>query len=276
MLDIPLLTEFIGFQSTSNNQPGNQQSIYFLSSILKTLKFSVKVKGYKESNQPVLIAHHPGNQSNQKIVIYGHYDVAPISKKESWITNTPFRLMESNGRFYGRGIADNKGPLFARIMAIKNILKNNLPSPEILWLIQGEEEIGTKHRVAQQIFNDEMKKFACNVVVDETGFNDLDLKQAIGFVWSKKENHPLLAHYQKMILETVNNSRIEFRHLNKFNGLQYCPLISNMNDSYIYLGFGPNDKLHNIHRENESLDTEKLHIHYSNFKQFLITYASNN
>jgi acetylornithine deacetylase/succinyl-diaminopimelate desuccinylase-like protein len=275
MLNISLLAEFIRFQSIDNNQIGNQQSITFLTNILKILKFSVKVKGYEKSDQPVLIAHHPGNQSKQKLVLYGHYDVAPILENESWIINDPFKLTVSDGRIYGRGIADNKGPLFARIMAIKNLVENDLPFPEILWLIQGEEEIGKANRIAQQIFNNELRKFSCNVVVDETGFNDLDHTQAIGFVWSKKENHPLLTHYQKMILETINNSRIEFRHLNKFNGLQYCPLISNMSNDCIYLGFGPNDKLHNIHRGNESLDIAKLRMHVSNFKQFLITYALN-
>jgi hypothetical protein len=63
--------------------------------------------------------------------------------------------------------------------------------------------------------------------------------------------------------------RFEYRHLNKLAGTNACPLLSNLPEEAIYIGFGPNDKLHYIHRDNESLNKDKLIQHQAQFTQFL-------
>ena len=55
-------------------------------------------------------------------MLYGHYDVEKIKGWEKWNT-PPFELVEMDGRFYCRGIADNKGILLMRLLAIKEMFE---------------------------------------------------------------------------------------------------------------------------------------------------------
>lgn len=57
----------------------------------------------------------------------------------------PFRLTERNGKLFGRGVADNKGNIIARIAAVDALREvfKSLPI-KIKFLVEGEE-IGSPH-----------------------------------------------------------------------------------------------------------------------------------
>ena len=77
------------------------------------------------------------------MVIYGHYDVQPPDPLDLW-TSEPFKATERDGRLYGRGAADNKGPQIVHMCALYRALKKNPDLPiHITYLIEGEEEIGS-------------------------------------------------------------------------------------------------------------------------------------
>lgn len=268
------LKQFIQIPSLEGNQKGNQQAINFVTDYFKKTNCEIKILGQEVSGQPSIIAHYSGHNSHNKIVIYGHYDVAPIKSSEQWNTQDPFILEEKDDRLYGRGIADNKGPLFARLESFYQLVQKNSVLPEILWLIQGEEEIENKQRVATEIFKKEIANFNGKVFIEETGFNNIDTKEQIAFLWSKKQQESELKHWHELLNKTLNSPRIEYRHLNKLTGAKTCPLLLNLPDEAVYLGFGPNDRLHRIHRDNESLNPLKLSLHFSQFSQFLLHYAS--
>jgi acetylornithine deacetylase/succinyl-diaminopimelate desuccinylase-like protein len=44
---------------------------------------------------------------NQKVLVYGHYDVQPALKSDGW-TFDPFTLHEHDGKLFGRGSTDDK------------------------------------------------------------------------------------------------------------------------------------------------------------------------
>lgn len=46
------------------------------------------------------------------LVVYGHLDVQPAYKSDGWDTE-PFELTEVDGKLYGRGASDDKGPVTA-------------------------------------------------------------------------------------------------------------------------------------------------------------------
>ena len=269
-----LLNELISIKTLHDKPFENQRMIDLLCKLLASLGFSSSVKGAERSNQPVLVARRPANLSSKKIVIYGHYDVAQVNTDERWVSRDPFDLIQLEGRLYARGIADNKGALFARLMAIKSIVDSKARCPEILWLIQGEEEIEHDERIALDIFKNEIDQFKCNVFVEETGFNDISSEQQIAFLWSKSVALPELTSYSALLNCALDNPRIEFRHLNKLTGEANCPLLKNLPDEAVYIGFGPNDKLHNIHRANESLNLRLLNQHVVQFERFLSLFAS--
>ncbi|MDQ7074781.1 MAG: M20/M25/M40 family metallo-hydrolase [Gammaproteobacteria bacterium] len=270
------LKKFIALRSLSNNETENTKALQFLEKNLKKIGFSTKIKGKSTSNQPSIIAHLKPKNSSKKAIIYGHYDVAPVKPMHKWISGEPFLLKEKQGRFYGRGVADNKAPLIMRLHAIKEMVDEKQSRPEILWLIQGEEEISAGIRVAHEIFKKEINQFKADIFIEETGFNDLDSGKQIAFLWSPNRKKTHLKKWIKLLNSSLRNPKIENRHLNKLNGLKTCPFISNLPDDAIYIGFGPNDKLHNIHATNESLDIEKCFIHKEQFKHFLTLFSQDN
>ncbi|MFK5892665.1 MAG: M20/M25/M40 family metallo-hydrolase [Pseudomonadota bacterium] len=273
ILKLPIYKEFIEMPSVVGHTLGNTKAITFVTDFLAKLDFDIRILAKEKTKQPTIIAHYPGRSSDNKIVLYGHYDVAPVKELNGWLSDDPFILQNINGRLYGRGIADNKGPLLARMFALQSLILSEQAIPEIMWLIQGEEESTQGDRVAQDIFKDEISAFGAPVYIEETGFNDLDQNTQIAFLWSPGQTDSQLISWHNLLEKCLENPRIEYRHLNKLNGTKTCPFLSNLPKDSVYIGFGPNDRLHYIHRDNESLNAENLLKHQQQFEDFLANYA---
>lgn len=92
---------------------------------------------------PVILARRSGPAEWPHVVVYGHYDVQPPDPLELW-TTPPFRATRQGNRVYGRGTADNKGPLLAHVDAVARLLHESPDLPlRVTFLIEGEEEIGS-------------------------------------------------------------------------------------------------------------------------------------
>jgi len=76
-----------------------------------------------------------------RILFYGHYDVIP-APCEGW-TYDPFTLTGRNGYLYGRGATDNKGPIIAAACAAADLLGHRALGVDLVFLIEGEEEVGS-------------------------------------------------------------------------------------------------------------------------------------
>ena len=50
--------------------------------------------------------------------VYGHLDVQPAAKEDGWNTD-PWVLTEVDGKLYGRGSTDDKGPVLGWIHALQ-------------------------------------------------------------------------------------------------------------------------------------------------------------
>ena len=82
-------------------------------------------------------------KGSRVILIYNHYDVQPPDPLELWESD-PFKLTVKDGMLFGRGVADNKGNIAARIGAVDSLLDylDDLDL-RVKFLIEGEEEIGS-------------------------------------------------------------------------------------------------------------------------------------
>jgi acetylornithine deacetylase/succinyl-diaminopimelate desuccinylase-like protein len=263
------LRQFISYESVAGNSSGNVAAISYLKSKLTGAGFDCHIEGQDVTSQPVLIAHRPAVESKAKILIYNHYDVEPA--KGPWMSGDPFSLKEIDHRLYGRGIADNKGPLWARTCAFVNVHLANRPCPEVLWLIQGEEEIKNQSNMAVEIFKSTFQDFHPNYYIEETGYHDLDKGEQVIFLWSPGlREEALVSHKAK--LESIfagKKIRFKYEHLIKFASVSPCPFLANLPKDAVYVGFGPNDPTHNIHGKNESLDKRRLMEHIGQFESFL-------
>jgi acetylornithine deacetylase/succinyl-diaminopimelate desuccinylase-like protein len=77
------------------------------------------------------------------ILVYGHYDVQPPDPIEQWQT-PPFDPEIRDGRIYGRGVSDDKGPscIALETMAALLAIESRLPV-NVKVLLEGEEELGS-------------------------------------------------------------------------------------------------------------------------------------
>lgn len=141
---IEKLKEFIRFPSVSTDskfRDGMRGAQEFVATLLGALGFKVEV--VSTDRHPIVFAQRAGDRSWPHVVIYGHYDVQPADPLELWKTPA-FEPTIIGNRIYGRGAADNKGPLMTNIAAIARLLEANPRLPlRITFLIEGEEEMGS-------------------------------------------------------------------------------------------------------------------------------------
>ncbi|MEP1110432.1 MAG: M20/M25/M40 family metallo-hydrolase, partial [Nitratireductor sp.] len=97
------------------------------------------------SGHPMVLGRRDVSPDKPTVLLYGHYDVQPPDPLELW-TSPPFEPTIRDGRIYARGIGDNKGQHFAQLLALESHLAvtGDLPC-NVLFLLEGEEEIGSPH-----------------------------------------------------------------------------------------------------------------------------------
>jgi len=124
-----------------NYAAGMQGARDILTGLFEEMGLDVEV--VKTNRHPVVLARRSGPQEWPHVVIYGHYDVQPPDPLDEW--NSPaFEPTLKGTRLYGRGVADNKGPMMAHITAAGRLLEERPDLPlRITFLIEGEEEIGS-------------------------------------------------------------------------------------------------------------------------------------
>ena len=95
-----------------------------------------------DPDYPGIIAE-AGGKADKTLLFYNHYDVQPPDPLDEWET-PPFEPTERDGYIYGRGISDDKGPIVARLAAVKALLETRGELPvRIRWCLEGAEEIGS-------------------------------------------------------------------------------------------------------------------------------------
>jgi len=123
---------------------------------------------------PIVYGEWLGAKGAPTILVYGHYDVQPVDPIALWDT-PPFEPTVRQGRLYARGASDDKGQVFAHILALETHLKQNGSCPiNVKFLIEGEEEIGSPNLTGFIAAN--KKKLACDaVIVSDTAMFDKGL-----------------------------------------------------------------------------------------------------
>ncbi|MHA2610620.1 MAG: M20/M25/M40 family metallo-hydrolase [bacterium JZ-2024 1] len=142
MEEMEVLKRAIAIPSVSAKKMGIGDMVHYMQYLLKEIGMKVFVF-QPEGGHPFVFGMLEG-EGKKRLLIYNHYDVQPEEPVELW-ESPPYELTEREGKWYGRGVADNKGNIIARWIALKQAKEEGLPLPTILWLIEGEEEIGSPH-----------------------------------------------------------------------------------------------------------------------------------
>ena len=78
------------------------------------------------------------NQPDTALHILGHLDI--VDAGEGWTVTAPFQPKVVDGLLYGRGTADDKGPMVAALLAVKAVRDLKLPLTKNVRLIAGTDE----------------------------------------------------------------------------------------------------------------------------------------
>jgi acetylornithine deacetylase/succinyl-diaminopimelate desuccinylase-like protein len=103
------------------------------------------------------------------VLLYCHYDVQPVDPLDLWETS-PFEPFQRDGRFVGRGVADDKGQLVMHLSALEALrAAGRAPAVNLTFVFEGEEEYGSDSLYAWIESNRE--RLAADVaVISDTGY----------------------------------------------------------------------------------------------------------
>lgn len=101
-----------------------------------TLSYGSKM-GFKTKIIENGIGYAQWGEGNEYIGIIGHLDVVPAG--DGWQT-PPFQLTKADGKFYGRGVLDNKGPILGCLFALMLLKRQNRCLRNPVRIIFGTDE----------------------------------------------------------------------------------------------------------------------------------------
>ena len=139
----------------------------FVKKALQKRGFETEIRetGDPDSSYPVVIGkYEPPNSKKHDptLLIYGHYDVQPAEPFELW-QKPPFEPYINDGKVYARGATDNKGQHLALVCGLGLALKNNDLPLRTIFLIEGEEEIGSPN--LEPFIKNNLKEFRSDCVL---------------------------------------------------------------------------------------------------------------
>lgn len=259
------LSELVSNNAIPTNTEGLKKNVASIKSKLKSFDFKIETIG-ENTNEPIIYAVKRSYEGAPKVGIYSHYDVEPTNE-EKW-NSISTELTLKDDRLFGRGVADNLGIWLLRINALEGLSKEE--SPEIHWLFQGQEEIGSPFAHKEFPSLDIPK---VDIWLEETGYFDLGtsrqrfltLNEDSKLVKAKEAVFPALAEYGF-------TTYTENRSLTKFDA---CPFLTHILKGQPYLAIGPNDEYSKIHEPNESLSFPLIEKSHQQFIELLRHYGKN-
>ncbi len=217
------------------------------------------VRRFRVDGHPdVLVADRDG-EGALRVGLAGHYDIEQAG--DGWSTD-PLTVTPAAGRLFARGIADNLGPLLLRLIALEGLH----PAPSLLFVLQGEEEVGSP--AAHHIYP-HLDLPRVDFWLEETGYYEVDGNQRLLARGIERLPEAVRDALTRSAHEHGRQVTVHDRFLNKAFGQQRCPFLTHLVGSTPYLAIGPNDTASRIHKANESLAIANLAASVHQFRSIL-------
>ncbi|HWR15882.1 MAG TPA: Sapep family Mn(2+)-dependent dipeptidase [Terriglobales bacterium] len=140
---VPMLSEAVRFQTVKGNVEARQQQQAWLRKTGENLGFTVRDAGL------VTEIELPGPAGAPVLGLMVHGDLQPADPKE-W-TYPPFEATVKDGVIYGRGTADDKGPLVQALLAMKALQISGVSRTHTILLLVGSDEESDNQDVAEYL-----------------------------------------------------------------------------------------------------------------------------
>lgn len=155
-LYIERLAEVVAIPSVSawtNTRPDCIKQVHHTAKVLESMGVTIELcdvgtqlmpDGETVPLPPIILGHLGADPAKKTVLIYGHLDVQPAHKSDGWDTE-PFVLTEKDGKLYGRGSTDDKGPVLCVMHAIEAFQKCDKEiNINIKFCFEGMEESGSE------------------------------------------------------------------------------------------------------------------------------------
>lgn len=126
-----------------------------------------------DDGHPVVYGEYIKKADAPTVLVYGHYDVQPPDPEDLWETG-PFEPQVRGDLLYARGASDMKGQVLAAFHAIQSLMKTGEMPVNLKFLLEGEEEIGSKH--LEPFLRKHAEKFKADVSLNpDAGMMGIDM-----------------------------------------------------------------------------------------------------
>lgn len=157
---------------TSNPPGGESIAAEFLAGWLSQAGVEAELIG-PDPERLNLVARVPGAGEGPSLMLMGHTDVVP-APDANWSVS-PFAGELRDGRVYGRGAADMKGELAARVVAFAEIARSGeTPAGDLVLVAEADEERNT-YDVGMSWLARERGDLRCDYAINEGGGMLLEL-----------------------------------------------------------------------------------------------------
>lgn len=166
ILDYFTFLRFKSISTESEHADELVKCVNWLRENIEALGFIVEI--WETSGHPIIYAENTlAGPDKPTILIYNHYDVQPADPLELW-NHDPFEpVLIDDDLVYARGAQDNKGQCMYVFQALKAIKSLHGKYPvNIKWIIEGEEEAGSKSLSSLLEFKKEQLKSDYLAIVD--------------------------------------------------------------------------------------------------------------
>ena len=163
------------------------------------------------AGHPVVRADWTKAPGAPTILVYGHYDVQPTGDLAEWRT-PPFELIRDGNVIRGRGVTDDKGPVFIVLKVAQAFIaqENALPL-NVKFVFEGEEEIGSAH--FPKFLREHADELAADLVIS-----------ADGAMWRASEPSLSIASKGLVTLDIEVTGAKEDLHSGRYGGTVANPL----------------------------------------------------
>ncbi len=136
-----ILKEWVEIPSISA-EPDRRADIERLAeTAVKTIQaFGGEAEKISTPGNPVVVGRFETGVNRPNVTIYNHLDVQPANEPQ-W-KREPFVFHQENGRYFGRGTTDDKGPALSALFGARIAVQRKTPvNIQLIWEL--EEEIGS-------------------------------------------------------------------------------------------------------------------------------------
>lgn len=140
--EIDFLKQIVAIESIGGDAVPSKPYGEKCAQVLDVFLKKAESMGFKTKNHENYVGTIEFNEKKTQLGVLCHLDVVPVTK-EDW-THDPFGGEIENGRIFGRGTIDDKGPAAAVLFALKALKESGLDvSSNVRFIVGCDEERGS-------------------------------------------------------------------------------------------------------------------------------------